>query len=407
MKVLHVIPTLSPRYGGPREAVLELCRALRATGMEVEICATDADGQGRLPVELGKRTLYEGAPCFFFRKDWSDPFYYSKSLRHWFDENVRHYDLVHIHDIFVHTTCAGASACRRWGVPYIVRPCGTLEPWCMSQKRLRKLVFWRLGLRRMVQQAIAIQYTTDQERELTESSLGLRNGIVVPNGVPETLLQHQRGHRFRKQVGIPGESPFLLALSRIHPKKGIDLLLKAFVELHGRGQLPGWHLVVAGDGEANYVRNLHGLARRTEAEPFVHFTGWLEGESKYDALSEATLFVLSSYQENFGIAVAEAMACATPVLISQHVGLAAEVIQAGAGWVTNIPDGLQQGLLEATKDPTELRNRGLAARALMRDRFTWRQVAETWVSRYKELAGANADGAIEVDQPKPVSRVSV
>ena len=393
MKILHVIPAIAPRYGGPSQAIIGLCCALQHQGLEVEICTTDADGPGRLPIELGRRILYQQLPSYFFRRDWSEAFKYSGSLKHWIDQHIEQYDLAHIHGVFSHATYAAAHACQRHGVPYIVRPFGTLEPWCMRQKRPRKLTAWHLGFRRIVRRAAAIHYTTDQERTLTENSLHLQNGFVVPNGVEDSLLQSHRGHQFRQKLGLPEGCPFLLALSRVHPQKGIDLLLQAFVSLKAQGHLVGWHLIIAGSGEPGYVAKLQRMAHQTSAEGFVHWPGWLYGEAKLAALSEASLFVLSSFLESFGIGVLEAMACGTPVLVSRPVALSSEIEMHNSGWVMELsPDGLQRGLLEATANPETLRERGEAARQLVAERFTWPKVSEQLREYYARIV--NKHGSI-------------
>lgn len=176
-------------------------------------------------------------------------------------------------------------------------------------------------------------------------------------------------------------------MSRLHPKKGIDLLLKAFVDLQAQGQLVAWHLVVAGDGQANYVEGLRKIVRGTGSEAAVHWVGWLEGAAKLEALAEADLFVLRSFQENFGIGAVEAMACGTPVLLSRQVGLASEVLAAGAGWVIDLDAaGLRAGLAKATSAQSELSARGIAARALARERFTWPRIADEWAVAYNKLS---------------------
>ena len=119
-----------------------MCLALQRAGVDVELCATDADGNGRLDVELGKPTLYRGVRTHFFRRDRSEAFKLSRSMDHWLDENIAGYDIVHIHAVFSHATHAAAQACRCDRVPYIVRPLGSLEPWSMQQKRPRKLIAW-------------------------------------------------------------------------------------------------------------------------------------------------------------------------------------------------------------------------------------------------------------------------
>jgi glycosyltransferase involved in cell wall biosynthesis len=387
MRVLHVIPAVAPRYGGPSQVVVEMCLALQHAGVDVELCATDADGNGRLDVELGKPTLYRGVRTHFFGRDRSEAFKFSRSMDHWLEGNIAGYDIVHIHSVFSHATHAAARACRRHRVPYIVRPLGTLEPWSMQQKRLRKLIAWHLFFRHVLLEASAVHYTTEQERELTERSLRLSGGIVIPNGVDEELLEVQANGKFRQRHGIPADAPFVLTLSRLHPKKGLDLLLNAFIDLKAQNKLAVWHLVVAGDGEADYVKGLRRIARGTAAESAIHWVGWLEDAAKFEALAEADLFVLSSLQENFGISAVESMACGTPVLLSRQVGLALEVCNAGAGWVVNLKgDGLRNGLVEAADNSTELAIRGDGARELVRERFTWPRIAGEWTAVYEKLS---------------------
>ena len=198
--------------------------------------------------------------------------------------------------------------------------------------------------------------------------------------------------KFREQHSIPANAPVLLCLSRLHPKKGVDLLLQAFLDLRAQGKLDAWHFVVAGDGEAQYVERLRKITHGTGFEVAVHWVGWLEGAAKSATLAEANLFALSSFQENFGIGAVEAMACGTPVLLSRQVGLASEVLAAGAGWVINLdPAGLRAGLVEATSAPPELSARGIAARALVRKRFTWPRIADEWVVMYEKLSRAREE----------------
>ncbi|HUJ10282.1 MAG TPA: glycosyltransferase [Verrucomicrobiae bacterium] len=386
MRILHVIPAVGPCYGGPSQVVLELCRALQDGGVQAEICTTDANGQARLPVKLGKPVRYQDVCCHFFRRDCSEAFKYSRSMADWLNANIGAYDVAHIHAVFSYSTYAAAQACHESSRPYIVRPLGTLEPWSMSQKPIRKQIAWRLVFRNLVRGARLIHYTTEQERKWTEESLGLRGGIVIPNGVDESLLAVQNSGRFRKTHGIPDGAPILFTLSRLHPKKGLDLLLKAFAKLKGESQLRAWHLVVAGDGEAAYVQYLKSLLNGTNAHSFVHWTGWLADQAKLDALAEADLFVLSSHQENFGIGAVEAMACGTPVLLSQQVGLATQIENARAGWVTKLDVvSLGKELVEATRDPAELSARGAAAKTLVAKGFTWPRIATEWASRYKSI----------------------
>src|SRR5262245_5560032 len=117
MRVLHVIPSVAPRYGGPSRAIVEMCRALQGRGVELLVATTDADGAGRLPVELGKPLVYKGVPAVFFSRQWSEAFKYSYPLARWVDGHVLGFDVVHIHAVFSHACLAAAKACHRHNIP--------------------------------------------------------------------------------------------------------------------------------------------------------------------------------------------------------------------------------------------------------------------------------------------------
>jgi glycosyltransferase involved in cell wall biosynthesis len=385
LKILHVIPSVAPRYGGPSQAVVEMCRALGGLGIEVMIATTDADGPTRLPVSSGSMTLYAGVPTIFFHRQWSEAFKYSHGLATWLRQHVREFDVVHIHAVFSHASLSAAGACRQAGVPYIVRPLGTLDPWSVGQKALRKRLFWHVGVKRMLLSAAAIHYTAAEEQRLAESSLGLSHGVVVPLGVPDDLFA-EADTGPSPLVAPFGSGPYVLSLSRLHPKKGLDLLIPAFLELMRDTRFSAWRLVVAGDGDAAYRASLDQLVRSHGGEDRVDFPGWLQGAAKADALRGAALFALTSYQENFGISVVEAMACGRAVLISQQVNLAPEIEAAGAGWVVPLePSQIGCALEAALANPEERSLRGARGRALAQREFAWPRVAEQLSILYKSI----------------------
>ena len=384
LKVLHVIPSVAPRYGGPSQAVYTMCRALQAQGTELLIATTNADGEGKLPVVLGEKIVYQDAPTIFFSRQWSEALKYSLPLARWLDGNVKDFDLVHIHAVFSHACIAAARACRKHNIPYIVRPLGTLDPWSLNRKRMRKRIFWHLGVKRMLDGAAAIHYTTAEEKRLVEAELGLGNGVVAPNGIDLSFLdlQTEPFGGWQPQVGA---DPYVLALSRIHPKKGFELLIESFASLKRQGMFGDWRLVFAGDGEAEYVNQLKRLADRRGLNGNAVFTGWLDGERKYAALKDAALLALPSYQENFGICVVEAMAYGVPVLVSPHVNLAPEIEEAGAGWVAPLgEEKLASALAEALGNEQERRLRGDNGRKLARS-FAASEIAVKLLDMYKCL----------------------
>jgi glycosyltransferase involved in cell wall biosynthesis len=395
VKVLHVIPSVAPRYGGPSRAVVDMCRALRGVGVDTLIATTDADGEGRLKVDLGRETSFGGVPAIFFSRQWSEAYKYSRPLARWLSSHVREYDVVHIHAVFSHACLAAARACRASGVPYVVRPLGTLDPWSLGQKSLRKRLFWHLGVRRMLDGASAIHYTARPEQTLAEESLGLNRGVVVPLGVEENSLNETDGTKSQGRSEVfPERSPYVLVLSRLHRKKGLDLLLPAFLSLVRRPEFAEWKLVLAGEGDDEYVRSLRRLVSREGGGEHIVFAGWLEGEKRRAALRGASALALTSYQENFGLCAVEALACGVPVIVSQHVNLAPEIEAAGVGWVTPLEqDALTRTLAETLGDAEARARRGAAGRELVRRRFSWEAIAIQLVSLYEASVLAAQAGA--------------
>jgi len=390
VRVLHVIPSVAPRYGGPSEAVLGMCRALERAGVPTLIATTDADGAGRLPVELGRTTDYAGARVVFFPRQWSEAFKYSRPLARWLDTHAADFDAVHVHAVFSHACFAAAAACRRAGVPYVVRPLGTLDPWSLRQKPLRKRLLWRLGARRMLERAAAVHYTTDEERRLAEGPLGLARGVVIPLGVADAAPAPAAGRAaLRARWPELDAAPYVLALSRLHPKKGLEILLEAFLDTARRPPLDGWRLVVAGDGDPSYVASLRERVARRAGTELVVFAGWIDGEEKLAVLAAASLVALPSRQENFGLSVAEGLALGVPALVSPHVNLAGVITAAGAGWVAPLERAaLAATLAAALGDGAERARRGARGRALARARFTWDAVAEQLRGLYSSTLDA-------------------
>lgn len=388
MKILHVIPSVAPRYGGPSRAVVEMCRALAARGVATLIATTDADGVGRLDVKIGELVSYEQAPAIFFSRQWSEAFKYSRPLAQWLQAHVAEFDVVHIHAVFSHASLAAAAACRKRGVPYVVRPLGTLDPWSLKQKQLKKRLFWELGVKRMLKGAAAIHYTTQAEQQLAEDSLGISRGVVIPLGIETDLLNQDEDASAAEVKALPAiKHPYVLVMSRLHRKKGLEILLPAFLSLVKKPEFARWQLVLAGEGESNYVASLKSLVKSDGGNGNVVFAGWLDGAQRKSTLRDASLLALTSYQENFGLCAVEALACGVPVLLSPQVNLAQEIENAGAGWIAPLESAaLEQTLADSLRDERGRTERGALGKQLVQRRFTWDAVAVALVSLYNSLA---------------------
>ncbi len=303
MQILHVIPAIAPRYGGPSQLVIDLCVALQDIGVTTRIATTNADGQNQLDEELGRWVEFRGVQTILFRRNFSESFKYSRSLEKWMKQHAGDYDLVHIHAIFSHSTFAAGRYCLEQNIPYIIRPLGSLDPWSMQRKHWLKTGLLRFGLERILRQANAVHYTSALEQRAAESLLGLDNGRVVANAV--TPLTNE--------VAEPGVENYVLYLGRLHGKKKLPLLIQAFAEARADPTMHNVSLVIAGSGEAKIERQLREVCRLKGCEDSVIFTGWIEGARKAALLRGARLVVLISENENYGIAVVEAMSAGVPV----------------------------------------------------------------------------------------------
>lgn len=372
MKVLHVVPAVAPRYGGPSEAAIRMAAALSTEGAEILLATTDADGPGRLPVATGSVLDYRGVPTIFFPRLPGESLKLSPSLARWLRGNAGGFDLLHVHSVFSHASIAAGAAARDAGVPYIVRPLGQLDGWSLAQHALRKRAFLATVGRRLLRGAAVLHWTDESEQAAVPRLVRPGPGFVVPLGVDDALFQ---------ESAPSSRAKVILFLSRLHPKKNVEGLLEAFRDVGVVAA--GWSLVIAGDGEDDYVQDLRTRVAAESRAGRVELAGWLGGDEKIRALKRAAVLVLPSRQENFGIAVAEAMAAGTPAIVTAAVALAGAIARARAGWVVpDGPTGLRDALAEAMLSEDERRRRGEAARDLAMRRFRWSAVAKAMMAEY-------------------------
>ena len=368
-----------------------MCRELSDQGISVALATTDAGMSHEVAI---RNTIvdYKRIPTIFFESQWGHSFKFSRPMAVWLDENVRRFDVVHIHAVFNHACVAAARACHKHGVPYVVRPLGSLDPWSMNQKRLRKQLFWQLRGEKMLRGAAAVHYTTSAEREAVERTLGLSNGAVISLAIESRHAEPQSpGFDISRVLPQLNGHPYVLVLSRLHPKKAIDVLIDAFVGATNNGDLKNWRLVIAGDGPDDYGRRLRQQVDAANAQERVLFPGWLEGDDKRDILSRAALLALPSYQENFGLCVVEALNCGVPVLVSPHVNLADDIQKSDAGWICSVEQtALQATLIEVLGNADERAKRGSAALTLSKQ-FTWNNTAKDLIRLYSSVVRSHVD----------------
>ena len=384
MKVLHVIPSLSPARGGPGIVLRELTSALTARGVEVHIATTDDDGpDARIPVTFCVPIAESGGIAYYFPRQ-SRFYTFSWPLTKWLLRHVAEYDLVHIHALFSYPSTVAAWASRRAHIPYVIRPLGTLAAWGLSSRR-PLLKRWSLALneRRMLRDAAVVQATSEQERLEAIAACRECHTVVIPNPVPVPADKQSRPRRAKPAT--------LLFLSRIDPKKGLELLLEAFDRVAAAD--PDIRLVIAGDGDSAFVAAIHRQAASLRCHDQVRFTGNVVGDLKNHLLADADLFVLPSYAENFGVAVVEAMANGVPVLISPNIGIHNEVTAASAGRTAECEAGaIADRIREMLGDPDELIRMGENGRQLALNRYSPRLVADRLLSEYETIVEAGKSG---------------
>jgi glycosyltransferase involved in cell wall biosynthesis len=383
LKVLHVIPSVAVVHGGPSVALRRMSRALADQGMEVDIATTDDGGPGRhAQVPLGEPTPFEGGRAFYFRKQ-TEFYKASWPLWRWLRQQVRHYDLLHIHALFSFSSIAAAYAARRAGVPYVLRPLGTLSPYGMTQRRP---FFKQLSLAclegPLLRDAAAVHFTSSQEaQEASDLQLPLR-GRVIPLGLPPASPGDAAV--WPRRLGLPEGATCLVFLSRLDPKKNLPGLIGAAALLQRRGHILHW--LIGGDGPAEYLSQLQQQAADAGVSHCVHWLGRVDGQDKADLLAAGQMFVLPSFAENFGIAVAEALSAGLPCVVGEGVALAQAVAQHGAGIVVGTdPQSIASGVETLLADASRRSEAAAAARHLAASEYSQDVMGHRLVALYQDI----------------------
>lgn len=381
MKILRIIPSMNPAKGGPSQGIRNSIPELIKMGVDNQVVCLDdpsANFLGKDPF-----VVYALGPA-------KDLWAYQANLKPWLLNNIPHYDAIIIHGLWQYHSFATIHTLiklRKFhdvNVPRVyVMPHGMLDPYFQKAKG-RKLKAWRNWLYwkfiegKVVNHADGVLFTTQEELELARTTFRPyrpKKELCIGYGItPPPHLHNNMITAFSSSAPNLAGKPYLLFLSRIHEKKGVDLLLKAYLYLKSQALiLPD--LVIAGPGlETTYGRSMLALA---SGQPCIHFTGMLTGEAKWGALYGCQAFILPSHQENFGIAVVEALVCEKPVLISNQVNIWREIDQEGAGIIA---EDTLEGVVEMltswiAKTNEEKADMGKRAKKTYQTYFTIEQAA--------------------------------
>ncbi len=393
LKVLQIVPSISLVYGGPSQMVKGLSEALakQAQIAQVTILTTDANGdidESPLAVPLGKPVLQDGYEIIYFRCSPFRRYKFSSALLSWLWQNAKHYDIAHIHALFSPISTAAATVCRWQQLPYLMRPLGTLDPADLQKKKRVKQLYAALLEKPNLAGAAAIHFTSQQESNVSERFGTDTPGLVIPLGVALPVLPARAAAKaaIYQQFNIPPDCSIVLFMSRIDPKKGFDLLLPALEQLHQQ-QCP-FHLLLCGANPQDRAYETH-IRDQIAASSWAHqatLHGFVSGKIKAQMLSAADVFVLPSYYENFGIAVAEAMAAQIPVIISDQVHIWPAIQSSRAGWVvpTEVA-ALTPALKTALSEVEERQQRGKNARQCAIENYSWQAIAQKVTDSYQAI----------------------
>lgn len=379
MRVLHAIPSLGPARGGPSAVLPPLAAALVRHGVNVDVVCTDDNGPERLEVPLKTYLPRDGARYLYFPRQTT--FYQaSLPLTAWLARNISVYDVVHVHALFSYVPSVAALLARGLGVPYIVRPLGTLDRWGRANRRPHlKGISHALVERHIVAGAAALHFTSDEERDQARDVIGDARAAIIPLGVDLRAFARSEPREIARPLR-------LLYLSRIDRKKGLDMLLRALALVNAKGIEA--ELRIAGDGDPVLTDQLQELCDQLGIRGQVEWLGFVGGEEKRRVLGTADAFVLPSHSENFGIAAAEALAAGLPVIATTGVAIAAEIERLGAGiMVPPGPEALAGAICQMANPSIR---KELAARTQVAvEHYSLDGTARSLVALYGDVVRAN------------------
>lgn len=394
-RILHTISSVNPAGGGPIEGLKQLAAVNIRHGHEVEVVSLD-DPESPWVRACPLRCHAMGPS--------STIYHYSSRFVPWLREHRQEYDVVIVNGLWQYASFGVWRALHDTPTPYFVYTHGMLDPWFKRRypmKHLKKWLYWPWAEYRVLRDARAVLFTCEEERLLARQSFWLYkcNELVVsygtsaPTGDPEI----QRA-LFLERFPHLRDKRCLLFLGRVHEKKGPDLLFRAFAALLN-GLPPDrrrdLHLVIAGPDDHAFGREMKALVASLGISERVTWTGMVSGDMKWGAFHASDAFVLTSHQENFGIAVVEALACGVPVLISNQVNIWREIQQAHAGFVESDDCAGAKRLLEQWiyVDSAIWQRMRIAARKIFADRFVIDQAAESFISAMKIHGLRSGDAA--------------
>jgi glycosyltransferase involved in cell wall biosynthesis len=324
MNILFIVPSYKPAYtyGGPIVVIALLAENLVRLGHTVTVYTTTANGRTELDVPPGKEVLVDGVKVTYFHRVTGDHTHASPGLWKQLNKTAHNYNVVHLHSWWNLLIIGAAWVCQRKNIVPVLSPHGMFSKYIFSTNNSGKKKLLHQFIGKSLLRKTRLHVSTALEWEESNRIIPNWQGAIIPNPVTLSSQVYTR----------PTNNVFTIGfLSRLDPKKGLDILLQALSRVNF-----SYRLLIAGDGEPTYVQSLKELAITLGSADKLEWVGWKNGEDKFAFLASLDLFALTSHSENFAIVVIEALSTGTPVMISDQVGLHSFILEHNYGWVTEL-----------------------------------------------------------------------
>ena len=387
VRTLHLIPYMHPSAGGPPVVVHQWCAELTRRGWTQDVLTTDAyapnsdkswidEYRRSYPIEVAPHRGPKG-------------FGYSSALKRMLVRRLTQCDLVHVHNIWSYCNRLAAELCVQRRIPFLVSPHGMLDPHSMGRKPWKKKLYGRLIEWPALRKAAGLVFTHAEEERLARATCPrLPHGFVVPLATeePPAKSRDELAEVFLRSRPELRDKVRIVFLSRLHSKKGLDLLLPAFQQV--LQHLPDAQLVLAGPGEPDFVQWIRATTASLRIADRTVLTGPLEGEAKWGALAAGDVYVLPSYQENFAIALVEALRIGTPVVSSRRVNIWSDLDTAEAVSICELSaDSVAQSILRLLQNPVLAKLQGQRGSEFAAANYTWSRSVDRLMEVYDKVVG--------------------
>ena len=372
MRILFICPSYKPAYvyGGPVVVISLLAETLVKLGHDVTVYTTTANGASELPIPPERLQLVDGVKVWYFKRITKDHTHISFSLWRLLTATIQDFDVVHLHSWWNLLIVISSLICKRKKIRPFLSPHGMFSDYIMNTNNAMSKRWMHRVLGKSLLQNSTLHVSTQLEWEESKKILPHWEGAIIPNPVSLPSRPYARTENAVFTIGF---------MSRIDPKKGLDILLQALANVTF-----SYRLVIAGDGEATYLQRLREMARRLGNDDVIEWAGWKNGDEKFAFLSCLDLFSLPSHSENFAIVIIESLSVGTPVLISKGVGLASYIDQYQLGWVTDAtPESVASGLELAYREAAARRRIQLTSSQLIEEHFDPLSLAGRYEDFYK------------------------